>query len=282
MLGCMSRRCLTCRNALQQSGGHFSLLAVTRQNGYGCHHTDGLCEMASAIRSDISGWLVSKGVPTAAYVDGLNLYHGLRDAGLLKFRWLDIERMVDSLAADAGASLGMSLDVAHVVYCTSLVADNRAARRQDIYLQALEQHCARLAIRRGKYEPKVRKCANCDAEVEFETEKQTDVNLAVEMLMDAAKPGGRRAEVQLLVTGDTDLIPAIRAVRTYGVEVVAIAPPARGQAKASFAAVSSKTLRVHRRHLRDHPLPDPVVRRSSDGGEYPFRPPDGWTPPSDW
>jgi len=36
-------------------------------------------------------------IPTAAFVDGLNLYHGLRDEGLLKFRWLDIERMADSL-----------------------------------------------------------------------------------------------------------------------------------------------------------------------------------------
>ncbi|MXX44250.1 MAG: NYN domain-containing protein [Acidimicrobiales bacterium] len=222
------------------------------------------------------------GIPTAAFVDGLNLYHGLRDEGLLKFRWLDIERMAGSLAADAGASLGMSLDVVRVVYCTSLVADDQAARRQDVYLQALEQHCTRLAIRRGKYEPKVRMCANCGAEVQFETEKQTDVNLAVEMVMDAVKPAGQRAEVHLLVTGDTDLIPAIRAVRAYGVEVVAIAPPARGRSRSSFAAVSSKTLRVRRRHLRDHPLPDPVVRMSCDGTEYPLRPPDSWAPPSDW
>ncbi len=73
---------------------------------------------------------------------------------------------------------------------------------------------------------------------QFETEKQTDVNLAVEMLMDAVKPAGQRAEVHPLVTGDTDLIPAIRAVRAHGAEVVAVAPPARGRARASFAAAS--------------------------------------------
>ena len=42
------------------------------------------------------------GVRTTAFVDGLNLYHGLRADGLSKFRWLDIEGMVNSLAGDTG------------------------------------------------------------------------------------------------------------------------------------------------------------------------------------
>ena len=222
------------------------------------------------------------GVRTAAFVDGLNLYHGLRDEGFLKFRWLDIEGMVDSLAADAGGSLGKSLDVTRVVYCTSLVANKQAARRQDIYLQALEQHCARIEIRRGSYEEKVRECTGCGADVGFQTEKQTDVNLAVEMVMEAAKPEEQRADVQLLVTGDTDLLPAVEAVRSYGVQVVVVAPPARGLTREAFTAVASRYLRVRRRHLRDCPLPDPVLRPTNDGGEYPLRPPDGWISPSEW
>ncbi len=217
-------------------------------------------------------------IRTTAFVDGLNLYHGIRDEGHLKFRWLDIEGMVDSLAGEAGGSLGMSLDVTRVVYCTSIVTHKQASRRQDIYLQALEQHCKRIEIRRGSYEEKVRVCANCNAKVGFQTEKQTDVNLAVEMVMDAMRPEGKRAEVQLLVTGDTDLLPAIRAVRDCGVEVVAIAPLARGCALESFAAAASRTIRVRRRHLRDHLLPDLVLRPTSTGGVYPLRPPDGWTP----
>ena len=147
------------------------------------------------------------GVRTTAFVDGLNLYHGIRDEKLLKFRWLDIEGMVESLAADAGARLGSPLEVIRVVYCTSLVRDRQAARRQDIYLQALEQHCAHIEILRGSYEEKSRQCTDCGASVGFQKEKQTDVNLAVEMVKDAAKPVGQRAEVQILVTGDTDLLP---------------------------------------------------------------------------
>ena len=43
-------------------------------------------------------------IRTTAFVDGLNLYHGIRDEGHLKFRWLDIEGMVDSLAKPEGPS----------------------------------------------------------------------------------------------------------------------------------------------------------------------------------
>ena len=273
---------MRCRTAPRSSGGQFSLLAVTRQNGYDRKPTFRVRELANAVRSRLPDWLSSLSVATVAFVDGLNLYHGLRDDGLLKFRWLDIERMVDSLAADAGASLGMSLDVVRVVYCTSLVTDEQAARRQDVYLQALEQHCTRIETLRGKYEPKLRICEDCGASVEFQSEKQTDVNLAVEMMKEAVKPPDQRAQVQLLVTGDTDLIPAIRAVRACGVEVVAISPPARGRARKSFGIVASKTLRVFRRHLRDHPLPGLVLRPTGDRGSYPLRPPSDWTPPSDW
>ena len=222
------------------------------------------------------------GVRTTAFVDGLNLYHGIRDEKLLKFRWLDVEGMVESLAADAGARLGSPLEVIRVVYCTSLVRDRQAARRQDIYLQALEQHCAHIEILRGSYEEKSRQCTDCGASVGFQKEKQTDVNLAVEMVKDAAKPVGQRAEVQILVTGDTDLLPAVRAVRSYGVAVVMVSPPARGRTRESFTAIASGYLRVNRRHLRHHPLPDPVLRPTSSGEEYPLRPPKGWTPPSDW
>ena len=226
--------------------------------------------------------MASLGVRTAAFVDGLNLYHGLRDEGLLKFRWLDVEGMVDSLAADAGGPLEKSLDVTRVVYCTSMVANKQAARRQDLYLQALEQHCPRVEILKGSYQEKMRECADCGADVGFQTEKQTDVNLAVEMVKDAARPAGQRSDVQLLLTGDTDLLPAISAVRSYGVEVVAIAPPSRAHARESFTKIASIYLRVRRRHLSGHPLPDPVLRPRNNGDVYPLRPPNGWMPPSDW
>jgi len=113
----------------------------------------------------------------------------------------------------------------------------------------------------------------------FQSEKQTDVNLAVQMMYEATKPLGKRSEVQLLLTGDTDLVPAVRKVREYGVEVVVVAPPSRGRTKESFLPVASKFMRVSKRHLRDNLLPDPVLKPTGSGEIYPLRAPDGWTPP---
>ena len=66
-------------------------MAVTRQNGYDSEPTFRVHEFANAIRSRVRDWLSSLGVATVAFVDGLSLYHGMRDDGLLKFRWLDNE-----------------------------------------------------------------------------------------------------------------------------------------------------------------------------------------------
>ncbi len=214
---------------------------------------------------------------TVAFIDALNLYYGMRDEGLHRFRWLNVEGLAQSLAVDAGGELGRSLRVEQVIYCTSMVANKQSARRQDIYLQALEEHCSSIQILKGNYEMKERTCENCGTAVGFQTEKQTDVNLAVEMVRDAAKPVGERAEVQLLVTGDTDLLPAVRAVRSYGVEVIVIAPPSRGITRHSFNPVASKYLRVFHRHVRDNQMPELVMRPTADGDGYPLRAPDGWT-----
>lgn len=61
-----------------------------------------------------------------AYVDGLNLYHGLRagEGDLLKYRWLDITLMCRNIAIDAGTALGAPVQIEGIKYCTSMVSDS--------------------------------------------------------------------------------------------------------------------------------------------------------------
>ena len=66
-----------------------------------------------------------------AYIDGFNLYHGLRDARLKNSRWLDIHGMCVSLLKP-----GERLEL--VRYFTSWVKDSPAkAARQAVYIDAL-------------------------------------------------------------------------------------------------------------------------------------------------
>lgn len=213
----------------------------------------------------------------AAFVDGLNLYHGMRDVGLLRYRWLDIRRVCERLAVRASAKGGRGpMTLTEVVYCTSYVRENQAQRRQDLFVQALESHCPNLRVLLGRYEEKGRECGcacGCHNYVAFQKEKRTDVNLAVEM-MEAATGADPPAAV-MLVTGDTDLVPAIEAVRSRNMTVVVAAPPARHQEHLNQAA--DIYLRISRTDLRHSPLPA-VVHRPDTG--YPLTPPTGWdTPP---
>jgi uncharacterized LabA/DUF88 family protein len=214
-----------------------------------------------------------------AFVDGLNLYHGMESADLLEYRWLDIRRLCELVAADVGATLGEPLEVGAITYCTSFVSDSQKQSRQDLYLQALAAHCFDLRILFGRYESKTRPCkceCGCQNTVAFQKEKRTDTNLAVEMVSSASEPAESRPDVIILITGDTDLVPAIDAVRNrFGVRVAVAAPPARHQDH--LGSCSDVYTRIGRRHLKYAPLPAVVIR--PDNG-YPLTPPGTWAAPA--
>lgn len=211
-------------------------------------------------------------------MDGLNLYHGMRSADLLKYRWLDIQMLCEQLCQQVAVTTGRKTWLRRVTYCTSFVRDSRGQRRQDVFLQALAAHRPTLQILHGRYEEKGRDCecdCGCHNLVTFQKEKRTDVNLAVEMLKAAAAPDA--PDALLLITGDTDLVPAIAASQeTYGREVIVAAPPSRHQEHLN--ARSDHYLRVGRRHLKYSPLPSTLANASG----YQLAPPDGWPDPTTW
>ena len=66
------------------------------------------------------------------YVDGFNLYFGLKEAGFLYCKWLDIKRLCIDL-------LKPNQTLAEVKYFTSRVSNNPdKQKRQTTYLEALQ------------------------------------------------------------------------------------------------------------------------------------------------
>lgn len=154
---------------------------------------------------------------TIVYIDGFNLFYGLLQAK--PNRWLD-------LVAFARALVGDNHDVAEVKYFTSKTksypADPRSEMNQHFYWQAL-QTLPNLKIIEGFYQRSKRlmpfykePCKSCArvpnhlASVVKLEEKRSDVNIATEMLMDAATGA---AEAFTLVTGDSDLAGPVHALR---------------------------------------------------------------------
>ncbi len=138
-----------------------------------------------------------------SYIDGFNLYFGLRSQGWRKYMWLDVVKLSASL-------LLPNCTLVHTKYFTSRVRGNVGKQeRQSAFLDAL-MTLKDMTIHWGRYQPDFKKCQKCGAISPHPQEKKTDVNIATQMICDAYSEA---YDTALLISGDSDLVPAIDAVR---------------------------------------------------------------------
>ena len=198
---------------------------------------------------------------TTAYIDGFNLYHGLRDDGLRRYYWLDLTALGRNLLRPPQVLTSTKYFTARLSGPQPGDSPARAARLEDErrkqanYLDALDTLADFRRID-GHYLPKTKTCHRCGATWSQPEEKMTDVNIATEMLVDAFAD---RFDVALVVSADSDLAPPIAAVRRLfpAKRVLVAMPPKRNSAKLRQVADASFT--IGRAKLRDSQLPDPVL-----------------------
>lgn len=199
-----------------------------------------------------------------AYVDGFNLYFGLKAESLKRFYWLD-------LVALAGALLKPGQQLAATQYFTARIRDNGHntpdRKRQNDYIEALQERGAQVQL--GHYLPKPRHCRGCGATWTDYEEKETDVNIAIQLLLDAVDD---RFDTALLISADSDLTTPVRRVRARcpGKRIIAVFPPQRRSAELSKAAHGHLVLGVDK--LRISQLPETITKP----GGYVLRRPDTW------
>lgn len=199
-----------------------------------------------------------------AYVDGFNLYNGLRSKYQHRYLWLDLEALCASLVLP-------SQRLVRVRYFTAPVRRKPASmRRQQTYWNALRNQSPHLTIEQGRFQEKELRCRACGARWRSYEEKETDVAIAVGLVEDAAS---RAFDTALVVSADSDLCPAIRAVRRVhpDAKVVAAFPPARRSDDLRRAVDAAFT--IAERKLRASLLPVDV--KAPDGTVF-SRPP-SWT-----
>jgi uncharacterized LabA/DUF88 family protein len=200
----------------------------------------------------------------AAYIDGFNLYFGLRDAGFKRYYWLDVSKLAETLLKPGQALVGTE-------YFTARIRDNghnsADQRRQNTYIEALE--VTGVATHFGHYLEKQRRCRACGATWKDYEEKMTDVNIAIRLQGDAYED---RYDVALVISGDSDLTTPIRYVRQRfaGKRVIVAFPP--GRQSAELKRVANGFLAIGEDKLRASQLPDEITK------------PDGFvlTRPSSW
>lgn len=183
------------------------------------------------------------------FVDGFNVYHSLTSSKTLRnLKWLDLPKLCQSLLNRTQSYAGMQFFTAiHPV-------DPKRQIRHRTYLQALELCGVQVVY--GEFKRKDKYCKNCNSTFVGYEEKQTDVNIAIELFKGAVN---NTYDTAAIVSGDSDLIPAIRAVKTAfpAKNIMCIFPPSRSTD--SLKQISHFYVRLKEHHITKSQLPDPVI-----------------------
>ena len=117
---------------------------------------------------------------TMVYIDGFNLYHGLKDAKLQRYFWLNIHQFSLNLLHN-----NQQLEKVHYFTARILRDRNNPDKfvRQHTYLEALKT-LQDVEIHEGEYSRKKMTCPKCGLKWKKFEEKRTDVNIAVRVLAD--------------------------------------------------------------------------------------------------
>lgn len=167
-----------------------------------------------------------KPLRTACFVDGYNVFYGLV-AGT-SYKWLDLPALLKHILRVEQPDCELKA----ISFFTSGVKPSLASRgslskeAQDTYLRALIARGVNVHYGRHQLEPR-----NAPRFVNKETppsrldqvaiwkleEKETDVHIAISMYQLASRqarlPANERVQQLVLVSADTDMTPALRAIR---------------------------------------------------------------------
>ena len=175
-------------------------------------------------------------VSTNVYIDGLNLYHGaLKGSG---YKWLDIRRLIETLFPRVHVG-----DICYFTAKMRTVRGNGGPRqRQDVYLRAVT------ALPNVKVIYGTHKKRGTSWE-----EKQTDVNIATEMIFDAFFSRFAHA---VLISNDTDLVSPIRRIRDeLGLRATVVNPVLVQSTHDELRADATDVIEIEAKHLSASQLP---------------------------
>lgn len=183
-----------------------------------------------------------------AYIDGYNLYYGLRDQNWKRFYWLNLQRLAEQFLKSDEVLIETKYFTAIVKY-----PDDKR-RRQQVFLEAL-QTIPNLSIFYGHFLSDAITCRQCGHTYKTHHEKMTDVNISVELMKDAFQD---RFDIAFLISADSDLVSPILSIHQLfpNKKVTSIFPPERFSS--ALKSISARTLRMGHSELAKSLLPDQV------------------------
>lgn len=148
-----------------------------------------------------------------SFVDGFNLYHALdTNPAWHRFKWISLTRLAQCYVLGSDTIEGIE-------YFTTLATWNPdKVARHKLLVKANEDEG--VTVTYGEFKRKDRRCTLCKKVFSTVEEKQTDVNIALRLFELAVLD---RYDKAVIVSGDTDLLPAVKAVqRTFPAKKIGV------------------------------------------------------------
>lgn len=188
----------------------------------------------------------------AAFIDGFNLYHALDgDPALHKYKWLNLAKL-------ARCFVKPDDEITAVFYFTAYAtwAPDKVAKHKN-YVRALELEGVKPVF--GEFRKKDRKCPKCRKDYTTFEEKETDVNIAIKLFQTAIT---NLYDTALVVSGDSDLIPALEAVkRTFPDKKIVVVIPIGRRAEA-LKQTAHAYMKLKIKHLESCQFSDEIRKNN--------------------
>lgn len=143
-------------------------------------------------------------------IDGFNLYHSIEDVEKVEdhcYKWLDLYSLCKSFMYLFGREYALQ----KIFYFTAIAyytLDRDKIKRHETYIRCLEYK--EVEVIRGRFKGKKQFCPLCNREYKGHVEKQTDIAISSKLLELLHACDDTHCETFVLITGDSDLVPAIK------------------------------------------------------------------------
>lgn len=198
------------------------------------------------------------------YIDGFNFYYGLKsNIEWEKYYWLDIVKLFEMF-------MRPNQELVAVKYFSAKPDDIDQSLRQNAFFQANREN-PKFKLILGKYLKKSITCFRCGNIIHTHEEKETDVRIATQIVADAYQ---KNCDISIVVSADSDMIPAIELATEARQKVFVYFPPYQySNNLASMGMGKPVHMKQYESRFKQCMLPDVVHLTQADFG---LRIPDKW------
>jgi len=195
-------------------------------------------------------------------VDGFNLYHSVRLAERdlkASTKWLDIKSLCLSYLPLIANTVKTKTQLVEIHYFSALAAHLEATNpdvtdRHKIFIRCLKS--TGILVELSRFKEKQVRCPLCGGCFSKHEEKETDVAMAMKLF---ELFHNDRCDTAILLTGDTDLGPAVRtANKLFPAKRILFAFPYKRMNR-ELSKLAPGSFKINRKQYVRHQFPDPFI-----------------------